>query len=282
MLTVIIPSYNEENRIASCIDAIAAQSGLPNGHAIQVIVAANGCHDRTVQRANERATALREKGFNLIVLDIAQGNKMNALNAAEKVAAYDTRAYLDADVILSNNVLVELTDILSAEEPRYASGTVRIPRPKSIISRAYAKVWTNLPFVRDGVPGIGLYATNANGRARWDEFPAIYSDDRFVRLQFAPHERFKTQATYEWPLPEGFSNLVHVRHRWSEGNMELTEKYPELIKNDSQRNKTASNILSLFAAPFSSAIFVLVFFVSNIRASRTKNGDTFIWRRGRD
>ncbi|PXW72252.1 glycosyl transferase family 2 [Loktanella sp. PT4BL] len=282
MLTVIIPSYNEEIRIASCIDAIAAQSGLPNGHAIQVIVAANGCHDRTVQRANERAAALREKGFDLVVLDIAQGNKMNALNEAEKVAAYDTRVYLDADVILSNTVLVELTDILSAEEPRYASGTVRIPRPTSIISRAYAKVWTNLPFVRDGVPGIGLYATNANGRARWDEFPAIYSDDRFVRLQFAPHERFKTQATYEWPLPEGFSNLVHVRHRWSEGNMELAEKYPELMKNDSQRNKTASNILSLFAAPFSSAIFVLVFFVSNVRASRTKNGDTFIWRRGRD
>ncbi len=282
MLTVIVPSYNEENRIAACLDAIGAQTGLPDGHAIQVIVAANGCQDRTVERAKEKAAALKERGFDLVVLDIVQGNKMNALNQAEKVATYGTRAFLDADVILSDRVLTELSEILSAVEPRYASGTVYIPRPESIISRAYAKVWTNLPFVRDGVPGIGLYAMNAAGRARWGEFPAIYSDDRFVRLQFAPHERFKTQATYDWPLPEGFSNLVHVRHRWSEGNMELTEQYPELIKNDSQRNKTASNLLSLFAAPFSSVIFVLVFLVSNIRASRTKNGDTFIWRRGRD
>jgi hypothetical protein len=136
--------------------------------------------------------------------------------------------------------------------------------------------------VRDGVPGIGLYATNAKGRARWKEFPAIYSDDRFVRLQFAPHERFKTAAKYSWPLPEGFANLVHVRHRWSEGNMELSEKYPELIRNDSQRNKRTGNIWSLFSTPFSSAIFVLVFLVSYMRAVRSKNGEAFVWNRGRD
>jgi glycosyltransferase involved in cell wall biosynthesis len=282
MLTVIIPSYNEENYIASCLEAVRTQAGLQENHCIQVIVAANGCNDRTVARAEAKARALRDQGFDFVVLNIAQGNKMNAMNQAEAVADYESRAFLDADVVLSDHVLAELVEILSVDEPRYASGTISVPRPKSIVSRAYAKVWTNLPFVRDGVPGIGLYAMNAKGRTRWEEFPAIYSDDRFVRLQFAPHERFKTEATYDWPLPEGLTNLVHVRHRWSEGNMELSEQYPELIKNDSQRNKRTSNIGSLFLTPFSSAIFVLIFLVSNIRASRSKNGESFVWRRGRD
>lgn len=282
MLTVIIPSYNEENYIESCLDAIVRQTGLPENHCIQVIVAANGCHDSTVERAKQKASALKSAGFALIVCDIAQGNKMNALNKAEALATYETRAFLDADVIIGPRILRELADILSTDTPRYASGTIQIPRPHSIISRAYAKVWTNLPFVRDGVPGIGLYAMNAKGRARWAEFPAIYSDDRFVRLQFSPDERFKTKAAYDWPLPEGFSNLVHVRHRWSEGNMELSEQYPDLISNDSQRNKTRSNALNLLQTPFSSAIFVLIYVVSNFRANRTKNGDAFIWRRGRD
>ena len=282
MLTVIIPSYNEENYIVACLEAVRTQAGLPENHGIQVIVAANGCHDRTIVRAKEKATALGDQGFHLVVLDIVRGNKMNALNEAEAVATYETRAFLDADVVLSSYVLAELLQILSADEPRYASGTISIPRPKSVVSRAYAKVWTNLPFVRDGVPGIGLYAMSAKGRARWAKFPEIYSDDRFVRLQFSPHERFKTEATYDWPLPEGFANLAHVRHRWVEGNMELAEQYPELMMNDSQRNKNGSNIWSLFLTPFSSVIFVLVFAVSNIRASRTKNGEAFVWRRGRD
>ena len=61
MLTVIIPSYNEENYIASCLDAIIAQTGLPDSYGIQVIVAANGCHDGTVERAKERCAAFIEQ-----------------------------------------------------------------------------------------------------------------------------------------------------------------------------------------------------------------------------
>ncbi|MCK0093983.1 glycosyltransferase [Yoonia sp. F2084L] len=282
MLTVIIPSYNEENYIEACLNAVMAQSDLPADHGIQVIVAANGCKDKTVALAQAKIPALEDKGFTLKVLDIVRGNKMNALNEAEAITKYPTRAFLDADVIISPTLLRELSELLDDNAPRYASGTINIPRPASIVSRAYAKVWSNLPFVRDGVPGIGLYAMNGAGRARWAEFPAIYSDDRFVRLQFAPHERFKTKATYDWPLPEGFGNLMHVRHRWSEGNMELEEQYPALISNDRQRNKTSNNIWRLFRTPFSAAVFVTVYFVSNLRAKRTMNGQDFIWRRGRD
>lgn len=282
MLTVIIPSYNEENYIQNCLDSVAAQTDLPQGHAIQVIVAANGCNDQTVALARAKSAALTAAGFSLVVLDIERGNKMNALNEAEAMAIYDIRAFLDADVIIGPRILIELSEILVRDTPLYASGTLRIPRPESLISRAYAKVWSDLPFVRAGVPGIGLYAVNAQGRARWGVFPAIYSDDRFVRLQFARDERRKTVATYEWPLPEGFGNLVKVRHRWSEGNMELSGQYPELMLNDSERNKTVSNVLGLFKTPFSSTIFVLIYALSNIRAKYTKTNETFTWRRGRN
>jgi len=282
VLTVIIPSYNEENYIEACLNAIATQQDLAPDHNIQVIVAANGCRDRTVALAKSRHDALAAAGFDLLVLDIAQGNKMNALIEADAVATHATRVYLDADVIISPRMLRELADILAEDQPLYASGTIHIPRPQNLISRAYAKVWTQLPFVRDGVPGIGLYAVNAQGRARWGAFPPIYADDRFVRLQFKSNERRKTKATYDWPLPEGFGNLVHVRHRWSEGNLELAEQHSELLANDSEINKSWRNVLGLFRTPFSSAIFVLIYIVSNIRAKRTMSSETFVWRRGRD
>lgn len=282
MLTVIIPSYNEENYITACLNSIISQTNLPENHGIQVIVAANGCKDRTVELAKERVPALEAVGFDFVILDIPYGNKMNAINEAEAQATYETRAFLDADVVISARVLRELIDVLASDAPRYASGTIRIPRPQSIVSRAYAKVWMNLPFVHDGVPGIGLYAVNASGRARWEKFPAIISDDRFVRLQFSPDERYKIKASYDWPLPEGFGNLVNVRHRWSEGNMELAEQFPHLISNDSQRNKTGRNVLGLLRTPLSSTIFVLIYLVSNIRARQTLNSESVMWRRGRN
>lgn len=282
MLTVIIPSYNEENHIAACLDAVVAQVDLPDHHETQIIVAANGCHDRTVALAQAKKPECRAAGFDLTVLDIKQGNKMNALNTADCEARFPTRVYLDADVIISPRMLRELADILAADSPLYASGTVVIPRPESVISRAYVKVWTNLPFVREGVSGIGLYATNAKGRARWAEFPPIYSDDRFVRLQFAPHERRKTKASYNWPLPEGLRNLIHVRHRWSEGNNQLVALYPDLIRNDSERNRTLANALTLFRTPLASVVFVAVFVVGSLRARKSKNDAAFVWRRGRD
>jgi glycosyltransferase involved in cell wall biosynthesis len=282
LLTVIIPSHNEENRIQACLDAVVAQKDLPPRHGIQVIVAANGCSDRTVALAKEKGPELQAAGFDLVVLDIVQGNKMNALNEAEAVATYDNRVFLDADVIIGPGLLVEMAEILAEDAPVYASGTVRIQRAQSLITRAYAKVWTNMPFVRDGVPGIGLYAMNAKGRARWGAFPAIIADDRFVRLQFAPHERRKTRATHDWPLPEGFANLVNVRHRWREGNLELAEKYPALLANDSEINSSGSNIPRLLRTPFASAVFVLVYLVTDIRAKRSVKRGGYVWRRGRD
>jgi glycosyltransferase involved in cell wall biosynthesis len=282
LLTVVIPSHNEENRILPCLDAIVAQVDLPANHGVQVIVAANGCIDQTVALAQSKELALKAAGFDLLVLDIEQGNKINALNQAEAVADFKDRIFLDADVLIGTRMLHEMADLLAQDQPVYASGTVRIPRPRSVISRAYAKVWTSLPFVRDGVPGIGLYAVNAKGRARWDEFPSIIADDRFVRLQFAPHERQKTKATHHWPFPDGLGNLLNVRHRWDEGNLEFVEKFPQLLVNDVEINKTSGTMLGLFRTPFSSAVFVLVYVISNFRANRSRRNGTDGWRRGRD
>ncbi len=282
MLTIIIPSNNEQSCIQHCLNALVQQVDLPADHGMQVIVAANGCNDLTVPLSQEMAPKLRDAGYDVLILDIPVGNKINALNEAETQATHDCRVFVDADVVLGSGLLSEMAQLLAQDGPVYAGGTVRIARPESLVSRAYAKVWTQLSFVREGVPGIGLYAVNAAGRSRWGAFPDIIADDRFVRLQFAPHERQKTHATYDWPLPEGYENLVHVRHRWSKGNAELVDRFPELLENDSEINKSFASVLRLLRTPFSSVVFVLVYLVSNRRAKRANDGNAFVWQRGRE
>ena len=75
---------------------------------MQVIVAANGCTDQTVPIAQAMAQQLAATGYDLLVLDLPVGNKINALNEAEAQATYSCRAFVDADVVLGPRILIEL------------------------------------------------------------------------------------------------------------------------------------------------------------------------------
>lgn len=281
MLSVIIPCHNEENYIADCIAAILAQTELPRESGLQIIVAANGCTDRTVDIVTSFIPSLEEKGFTVDILDLRDPGKILAINAAEATARFGTRVYLDADVIISPTLLAEIAALLDQPTPIYASGSIRIPASPSPVTRAYAKVWSSLPFTRDDVPGIGLYALNAPARSRWGAFPDILSDDRFVRLHFSSDERRKTKAVYFWPLPDGFANLVKVRRRWSKGNTELQAKFPELLRNDSVRTNRIRNIGRLMKTPFSGFIFVCVYAAGTL-LSQSRTGPSQRWLRGRN
>lgn len=230
MLSVIIPACNEEGWIGACLSALFASHPVPGG--AEAVVVANGCTDATAARARETAAQARAAGWKLIVLDLPPVGKPGALNAGDAAAHGDVRAYLDADVIVSPVLMAQLADALSGDLPLYASGTPRIPRPTSRLTRAYARFWQRLPFARSVAPGFGLFAVNAAGRARWGQFPAIISDDTFVRLQFSPQERVQVHARYDWPMIEGFGALVRVRRRQDQGVRQIAALYPGILERE--------------------------------------------------
>ena len=101
MLSVIIPANNEEAYLGACLDGLAAQSLDParTGGA-EIVVAANGCTDRTVAIAESYRDRFAARGWRLVVLDIPEGGKPGALNRADATAAplgeTGIRAYLAA------------------------------------------------------------------------------------------------------------------------------------------------------------------------------------------
>ncbi|WP_188790981.1 glycosyltransferase [Salipiger pallidus] len=229
-VSVILPANNEAELIGGCLRALG-RSAWNDPSPVQVIVVANGCQDDTADRARAEIAAFADRGWRLQVIDRPEGGKLAALDAGDAVAAAPVRVYLDADVTVSPALLSQLHTALSTEAPRYASGTVRITA-RGPVSRAYAAVWRRVPFMASGVPGCGIFAVNAAGRARWGAFPEIISDDTFVRLNFAPEERIRVPATYDWPIAEGFANLVKVRGRQDRGVHEIEQRFPELLGND--------------------------------------------------
>ncbi len=226
LLSVIIPASNEEHYIARCLRALFA--GVPVGIAAEVVVVANGCRDRTAEVARAQDALARQAGWRLTVLDLAQGSKPGALNAGDRAAEGDLRVYLDADIVVSADVMAQVAAALQAARPVYVGATPVIPRAASAVTRAYGRFWSRLPFAKSVAPGYGLFAVNAAGRARWGDFPTIISDDTFVRLQFEPSERVQVPAPYDWPMIEGFGALVRVRRRQDAGVRELDSLYPGL------------------------------------------------------
>jgi len=270
VLSVIIPASNEEAWIGPCLTAVFASTVQG-----ECIVVANGCHDATAARAIALTPEAQARGWTLTVLSLAQGGKPNALNAGDAVAAHATRVYLDADVVVSPPLLAALATALAPHRALYATGTPRIPRPKTAVTRAYARFWQKLPFARSAAPGFGLFATNAMGRARWGAFPTIISDDTYVRLLFAPDERVQCAAPYDWPMIEGFRALTRVRRRQDAGVAEIARLYPHLRANEGKPHLPPLRLgLMALADPPGFATYAAV-----AVATRLRRGSG--WARGR-
>lgn len=273
-LSVILPASNEEPLVGACLDSLAA-SRWNRAEPVRVVVVANGCRDRTADEARSRQAQFTARGWELIVIDRPEAGKPGALNAGDAAAAGGVRVYLDADVTVGPDLLQQLAEALATDVPRYASGRLEMAA-RGAVSRAYARIWRRVPFMTQGVPGCGVFAVNAAGRARWGAFPDIISDDTFVRLSFAPAERVSVAASYRWPIAEGFARLVRVRRRQDAGVQQIAERYPALPGNDDKPPLGGAGMLRLaLSDPAGFAVYAGVSLA--VRLSPRSRG----WSRGR-
>jgi glycosyltransferase involved in cell wall biosynthesis len=281
-ISILIPANNEEAYLEQCLAALLSQPSDPRldgGDAVEIIVAANACTDRTVAIARDHADRAAARGWRLVALDIPEGGKLGALNRAEAAAQGCALVYVDADVICRPGLIAALLVVLDRTEPAYGSGTIEVARARTWVTRRYADLWTRLPFVKAGAVGAGLFAMNAAGRARWGAWPDIISDDTFARLNFAPEERHEVSQVYVWPMVEGFANLVRVRFRQDAGVAEVRAKFPDLLANEAHGGLGLSGMARLFAqAPVSFCVYVSVALAVRFGKGQPGAG---AWSRGR-
>lgn len=274
--SILIPAHNEAKYLPACLEAVLASDRRVTG--IEVIVIANGCTDDTADVARGYETAAKARDWKLIVLDLAQGGKLNALNEGEAVASGEVLMYLDADVQVQPPLIGQIAEALQTTAPRYASGVPNVTiTGEDAITRHYTRFWRTTPFMMHGVPGFGIFAMNRAGRARWEAWPDIISDDTFARLNFSPAERIGVPGRYDWPMIEGFARLVQVRRRQDVGVAEIAERYPALMQNDDSHDGTVPLWRRALADPVAFAVFISVRLTIHLPILRSKNR----WVRGR-
>jgi len=219
MPSILIPAHDEERVLPATLEAVLA--GLRSD--VVVIVACNGCSDRTAEVARRFAPRVE-------VLEITTPSKVAALNAAEHRQPPFPRIYLDADIPIRGEALMRIFAAL--EQP---GGLAAEPRARfdldgaSLLVRAYYAVWRGLHGKEPGDVGGGLYALSETGRRRFAAFPDVIADDGYVRAHFAPAEiRIVDDAESLVRAPRTLRDLVRIKTRAKLGGLELARRFPQL------------------------------------------------------
>jgi glycosyltransferase involved in cell wall biosynthesis len=218
--SIIVPAYNEERRIGPLLPVLSeAASALR----CRVIVACNGCRDRTVSMC--RATP------NLEVLEFEWASKPRALNEAERVAGdLFPRLYVDADVRTTVQSLGLLLDALRTEQPRAVRPFEEYERAAApwLVRAFYDARYLNPAsrwWLEHHLEGHHIYGTNRAGRARFEVFPeeGQMMEDAFFDRMFDEREKVAVQgAEVTVPLPASARELLRARIRIYQGNWQLT------------------------------------------------------------
>lgn len=215
--SVVIPAHNEENVLARCLDALLVDTRPGE---LEVVVAANGCTDRTVDIA-------RSYGNSVIVVEVQEASKHAALNAGDAAASVFPRAYLDADIAVSVAAIRSVMD-----EMERNGAFVGAPRAVidlcgcSAVVRSFYRVWCEMPWFTDNLVGSGVYILSAAGHARLGAFPAITNDDQYVHDLFEVGERVTSHA-FEFLVrpPRTVEGLIKRRTRTLLGQRELDRRF---------------------------------------------------------
>ena len=261
MPAIIIPAHNEQDVVTRCLESLRSDSGVTSR---EVILVANGCSDATAEVARQAWP-----GIEIVETHIA--SKSNALNLGDAIATGFPRFYMDADISLAPEAISIIASRM-AETGALAAAPAMEMRllDASWPVRAYYQVWQRLPYVQEGMIGVGIYALSEEGRRRFNRFPSIIADDGYVRRLFKPEERLCVrECTSVVTAPSSLWGLIKIKTRSRLGGYELTEKFPELVENEPK--DYASAFRQLIRRPTiwpAVVVYVGVNIVARLRASK--------------
>ena len=275
MPSILIPAHNEEAVIQATLQSVLASVGDAE---VEILVVCNGCTDATFDRAGSVDARVQ-------VIETTRAGKCAAMNLGEQRLQTFPRIYLDADIQVSPTLVADLFAALDVPQSRAAWPHARYDLGRcSWPVRAYYQVWTSLPYNRPGRIGVGVYAVNEAGRAKFGEFPEVISDDGYFRGLFEDEERIVLGGCHTVvQAPRDLKSLLAVRTRSRMGVYQLRSKYPEVMKGHYGVESKPRSSIRHFANPAlwpALVVYAWIVLVSKSRAKqRLEQAGPTVWDR---
>lgn len=277
--TLIIPAHNEEAVIARCLRTALADA--PDPASIEVIVAANGCSDRTVEVAKQAAPGAT-------ILDLPVGSKTGAINAANAAASGFPRIYLDADIECSFHSLEAIARALLEPNVMVAAPAIRVDLSHgNWFIRSYYAAWMKQPYAKAGKGGAGCYGLSREAVEHIGVFPPIIGDDLWIHTRFPDTQRRLVDRDQEWREvysivrpPSTIWQQVKVETRRIRGNAEVKRKHPSPYLHLANKGGGIAGSLRSGASAVELAVFYGVKALVRVELHRSKlSGQDHGWTR---
>ncbi len=208
---MIVPAFNEAAGIGNLLTVLTQ---LPEfGSRMEVIVAPNGCSDRTAEVS---------RSYGVRVVEVHAASKTAALNAADAVATGDVRIYMDADVPVDGELIRKLAAAIAQPGVEAAVPHPRIDTSASSwLVQAYYAINSRLPVFRGRLFGRGIIAVSAHARSRFVNFPEITADDMVLDAIMGADEKVEIDSHVRVVAPVTSADLIRRVARARDGNAEF-------------------------------------------------------------
>jgi cellulose synthase/poly-beta-1,6-N-acetylglucosamine synthase-like glycosyltransferase len=238
-VTFLVPAYNEEKHIESCLKSLV-NLDYPKDK-LKIIVVNDGSTDKTADIAK------KFKGVT-VVYKKNEGSKAAAMNYGMKFVDTELVACMDADSFASKDYLKKVIGHFKDDKVGAVTSAVKIKRVTNIVSKIqwveylmsviFRKLFSilNCQFVVPG-PG-GIYRTNVLKKVGSFETNNLTEDmEMALRLQVNGYKIENCLDAYVYTeCPNDFKTLFKQRMRWYRGYLENFKKYFYVFLNPEYGN----------------------------------------------
>ena len=238
LVSIIVPCYNEEVGLAKAIDSLR-RIDYPN---LEILIVDDGSKDDTFKIAKKL-----EQNYEVRLIHQENAGKSQALNNGIQQALGEYFVCMDADSVLSENLLIDSLPYFEADKNLAAvAGAVQVGNANSLLTKfqkleyivglnfhKMAQSCLNLVTI---VPGpIGVFKKEAVLKVGGYHTDTYAEDcDLSMRLLMARYNiKYTGKIKARTEAPDNFGQLITQRYRWSRGMIqailkstnELTKKF---------------------------------------------------------
>ncbi len=262
-VSIIVPAYNEEETIASCIQSLL-ELEYPR-EKLEIIVVNDGSKDRTLEFC-------RQFGERIKLIDIPKnsGTKAVPLNVGLRQARGEIVACLDADSIVERGNLRKMLPYFDAPDVAAVTPALKVFKPETILQKLqwyeylFAILLRKLMSLIDCIyvtPGpFSLYRRAVVAELGGFSERNITEDmEMALRLQ-AHHYRIRNamDAYVYTKAPDSLTQLYRQRRRWYQGLLINSSIYRNIFFNREYGNFSILmplNVLSVVVLMASTVLF---------------------------
>jgi len=253
-VSVLIPSYNEENTIKETVESIF-NSDYDN--IVEVIVINDGSKDKTVQVVKN----LQKKYINLRFLDKPNSGKADSLNQAIKIAKGEIIAVVDADSYPDKESIKKLVGYFDDTNVGAVTSAVFVRNKENLLSKIQQIEYIVLAWTRKLLDFIdSVYVTNGPLSMYRKKFlleikgfdTKTVTEDIEVTwhlLSKGYKSKMCLSAFVTTTSPSTFKKWWRQRERWGIGGLQAIFKY--------RKNFLKNGMFGFFVIPFVSLTILL-------------------------